>query len=103
MKVIKNLVEDIQEELEGAEHYAKLATQYKDEDRVLADNYAKLAEIELGHVNSLHEQAVRIIKAYRSAGNEPPEAMQAIWDWEHKKQIEWVSKIKTLLAMYKNP
>ena len=103
MKVIKNLVEDIQEELEGAEHYAKLATQYKDEDRVLADNYAKLSEIELGHVNSLHEQAVRIIKAYRSAGNEPPESMQAIWDWEHKKQIEWVSKIKTLLAMYENP
>lgn len=62
MKVIKNLVEDIQEELEGAEHYAN-----------------------------------------RSAGNEPPEAMQAIWNWEHKKQIEWVSKIKTLLAMYKNP
>lgn len=103
MKVIKNLVEDIQEELEGAEHYAKLATQYKDEDKVLADNYAKLAEIELGHVNSLHEQAVRIIKAYRASGNEPPEAMQAIWDWEHKRQIEWVSKIKTLLAMYKNP
>lgn len=36
MKVIKCLVEDINEELEGAEHYAKLATQYKDEDRELA-------------------------------------------------------------------
>lgn len=60
MKVIKNLVEDIQEELEGAEHYAN-----------------------------------------RSAGNEPPEAMQAIWDWEHKKAVDTTAMVKQLLAMYK--
>ena len=101
MKTIKIIVEDIQEELEGAEHYAKLATQYKDEDRVLADTYARLAEIELGHANALHEQAVRIIKEYKSAGNQSPVAMQAVWDWEHKKAIDTTAMVKQLLAMYK--
>lgn len=101
MKVIKCLVEDINEELEGAEHYAKLATQYKDEDRELADVYAKLANVELEHVNALHGQVVRIIKAYRAAGNEPPAAMAAVWDYEHERATDKAAKVKTLLDMYK--
>lgn len=98
MKVIKHLVEDIEEEMEGAEHYAKLATQYKDTDRTLADTYAKLASVELDHVNALHDQAVRLIKA----STEPaPASMQAVWDWEHEKQVDTVARIKTMLDMYK--
>lgn len=101
MKVIKTIVEDIRDELDGAEHYAKLATQYKDENRALADSYAKLAEAELGHVNSLHEQAVRIIKEQRAAGVEPPASMKAVWDWEHDKMVDNVSRIHTILNMYR--
>lgn len=44
----------------------------------LADCYAKMAETEIGHVNSLHEHAVRLIKAKKSAGTEVPSAMQAV-------------------------
>ena len=102
MKIIKHLVEDIQEELEGAEHYAKLATQYKDEDRELADTYAKLAGVELDHVNALHGQVVRIIKAWKAtSGKETPAAMQAVWDWEHGKMVDTESRIKTMLSMYR--
>lgn len=101
MKQIKILVEDIREEMEGAEHYAKLATQYKDEDRMLADTYAKLAEIELGHVTALHEQAVRIIKAYKAKGAETPAAMQAVWDWEHEKMLDTIARIKMMLSVYR--
>ena len=32
MKIIKEIVESIDDELEGAERYAKKATQYKDTD-----------------------------------------------------------------------
>lgn len=101
MKVIKCLVEDIREELEGAEHYAKLATQYRDEDRELADVYAKLANVELDHVDALHGQAVRIIKTWKSAGNEVPASMQAVWDWEHGKMVDTTARIKTMLTMYR--
>lgn len=101
MKIIKNLVEDIEEELEGAEHYAKLATQYKDEDRELADTYAKLANVELEHVDALHGQAVRLIKAQKAAGVETPAPMQAVWDWEHGKMVDTTARIKTMLTMYR--
>lgn len=102
MKLIKCLVEDINEELEGAEHYAKLATQYKDEDRELADVYAKLANVELEHVNALHGQVVRIIKSWKAAnGQEPPAAMQAVWDWEHEKAVDTTARVKTMLEMYR--
>ena len=102
MKVIKCLVEDIEEELEGAEHYAKKATEHKDDDRELADVYAKLANIELDHVNALHGQVVRIIKEWKAtSGQEVPAAMQAVWDYEHERSIDKAAKIKTLLNMYK--
>lgn len=101
MKIIKHLVEDIEEELEGAEHYAKLATQYKDEDRELADTYAKLANVELEHVDALHGQAVRMIKAQKASGVETPAPMQAVWDWEHGKMVDTTARIKTMLTMYR--
>lgn len=101
MKIIKHIVEDIREEMDGAEHYAKLATKYKDEDRTLADNYAKMAEAELGHVNSLHDQAVRLIKEQKAVGVETPASMQAVWDYEHGQMIDHIAKIKVLLNMYK--
>ena len=102
MKVIKCLVEDIQEELEGAEHYAKLATQHKVNDRALADVYAKLAGVELDHVNALHEQVVRIIKEWKAtSGKETPAPMQAVWDWEHEKMVDTVARIGAMLNMYR--
>lgn len=102
MKVIKYLVEDIQEEMEGAEHYAKLATQHKDEDRALADAYSRLAEAELTHVDALHAQIVRLIQEYKASGAGPvPAAMQAVWDWEHEKMVDTITKIKALLSVYK--
>lgn len=101
MKKIKCLVEDIGEELESAEHYAKLALQYKQDDKVLAESYAKMAEAELGHVDALHAQAARLIKEQKAAGTQAPASMQAVWDWEHEKMVDHVARIKTMLSMYR--
>lgn len=101
MKQIKMLVEDIQMELEGAEHCAKIATQYKDTDRTLADTYAKMAEGKLSNVNSYHEQAVRMIKEQQAKGAQVPEGMQAVWDWEHEKQMDKTARVKSLIAVYR--
>lgn len=102
MKIIKSLVDDIQEEMIGAEHYAKLANQYKDSDKVLAETYAKLADVELSHVDTLHTQVVRIIKDWQAKGNEVPKEMAVIYDWEHTKQIERIKEIKILLSIYRS-
>lgn len=100
MKVIKEIVERINEEIVGAEDYAKSGTQYKDEDKMLADTYIKLAEVELQHVDLLHAQVVRIIKAWQAKGNEAPPAMEAVWDYVHANQVDKVARIKVLINMY---
>lgn len=100
MKIIKEIVMSIKDEIHGAEKYAKLATRWKSEDRALADTFAKMAAMELDHVNSLHAHAVRLINIQKAKGAEVPVPMQAVWDYEHENQVEWVAKINVLLDMY---
>lgn len=99
MKEIKHIVEDIREELEGAEHYAKVAAKMKSEDPTSSSVYAEMARQELGHVDNLHKLAVRAIDKQKASGVVPPASMQAVWDWEHEMMMDKVAHIKTLLAM----
>ena len=101
MKAIKELVCNMREELEDAEKYAKAAMQYKTEDPRLGDMYATLARAELDHCTIQHDHAVRLIDDYRK-DHTPPEAMMAIWDWEHEQMIDHKARITVMLNMYKN-
>lgn len=98
---IKELVEAMREELCDAEHYAKQAALYKGKDSRLADMYANLAKQELEHCNMEHMQVTRLITEYRESGHQPPEAMQAIWDWEHEQMVDHKAEIMAMLEMYK--
>ena len=99
MREIKHIVENIREELEGAEKYAKIAAKMKTEDSTGASVYAEMARQELGHVDNLHKMAIRAIEKQKAAGVVPPASMQAVWDWEHENMMEKTAKIRTLLAM----
>lgn len=101
MKQIKKIVEYIEEELEGAEDYAKEAVREKDVDKPLADMYYGLAMTEMEHVNALHKQAVRLIDEQKKAGVQVPASMQAVWDWEHGKQVDHSARIKSMLDQYR--
>ena len=98
MKEIKYIVENIRDELEGAEHYAKVAAKLKPENATDASVYADMARQELGHVDNLHKMAVRAIEKQKAAGVVPPASMKAVWDWEHENMMDKVAKIKMLLA-----
>ena len=91
MKKIKCLVENICEEIEDAEKYAGEAMRMKTEDLELSKVYA----------DTLHNQAVRIIKAHKATGAETPASMQAIWEWEHEKIVDKTARIKLMLEMLK--
>ena len=101
MKVIKELTSMIADELEGAEHYVKSAIHYKSEHPGLADVLYEISNQEMRHVMLLHEEVVKVIKTYREKHGEPPAAMQAIYDWEHEKQIEESQEIKLLQNHYR--
>lgn len=97
MHKIKCLVKDMHGELDAAERYTRHALKFKEEDKELAETYARVARQELEHCELYHTQAVRVIREYNK---EPPEAMQAVWDFEHERIMERTAKIKVELQMY---
>ena len=102
MKIIKDIVSMIDDELEGAEHYIKFALQYKESHPTLAGVFYEISTQEMRHVNMLHDEVTKIIKMYRDKHGEPPAAMVAVYDWEHEKSIEEAKEIKIMQAQYRD-
>ena len=101
MKLIKKLSEMIEDELEGAEEYAKCAIKYKEENPLLAKTFYDISMDEMRHVTLFHGEVVRAIEQYRKEHGEPPAAMQAVYDYLHGKQIEEANEVKNYQMQYK--
>ena len=99
MLMLKDLVENIREELEDVKKYAKASARVKLEDPALANVYADLGMEEMKHAEKLHRSAVELIDKATANGKEAPQAMRAIWDFEHKIMIEEMARAKHLLEI----
>ena len=101
MKIIKCLADHIEEELNDAESYAELAEHWKEEEPETADLFLELSKEEMGHMERLHNEAVRLIEEYRDKHGEPPEGMKMLYDYLHNKHIEKAKMIKVMQGMYR--
>ena len=101
MKIVEWISERIEDEISDAECYAKKALMLKQEYPRLADVLSRISEEEMKHMALLHNEAVDIIEAYRKEKGEPPEAMMAVYEYLHKKQIDRSGEVKALQTMYK--
>lgn len=101
MRKIAMISDFIRDEIEGAEEYAETALEYKALDKAMADAAYTAAMQELAHVDMWHAQVVRMIKEHNAAGKETPDGMMDVYQWQHKKQIDAVTRIKLMLEQYK--
>lgn len=102
MRIIKELADMIDEELEGACNYIKCALKHKDEHPNLSKVFYELSLDEMGHVNKLHNEVTRIIETQRREQGEPPEAMLILYNYIHEKQIDKATKVRMYQDQYKN-
>lgn len=101
MKTILTLVEEITEELEGAERYASLALCYQQKDRMLADTYLTMSKEELEHANRLHDQITRLINEAKNSEQTIPAGMIELYEWQHDKMLKQKAKVKVMIESYK--
>lgn len=100
MKLIKKLTEYIEEELGDSEKYALMAMELKESYREVANLMYMLSLEEMKHMQLLHEQVTKVIAEYKDTNGEPPTAMQAVYDFLHKKYINKAKEVKVLQDMY---
>ena len=101
MKIIEKLSDQIADEIECAEKYAKCALNYKDEYPALAEVYYRIANVKMAHMNLLHSQVVAMIEDYKKTKGEVPEGMKILYDILHRKHIEQAAAVKGMLNLYK--
>ena len=102
MKIIEKLSEYIEDEIDDSCKYAKMALEWKDKKRGLADVFFTLSQEEMRHMTMLHGEVVKLIEEYRREKGEPPVEMLAVYDYLHKKQIEHAEEAKRYQSMYKD-
>lgn len=99
MKIIKNLVEHIKEEVEGAKDYAEKYVEFKAKGNLpIANQYKEMSNDELKHAMFFHEQAVKEIESLSKIYT-PPTNMLEKWEHEHKEYVESVGLIRQILGM----
>lgn len=99
MKSIKNYVDAIDDEIEGAKEYAEKYVECKAKgDMQSANRYKEMATDELKHATYEHEWAVNEIERISKIYTAPVE-MQEAWEKSHKEYVEKVAWIKQMLAM----
>ena len=99
MKVIKDYVDHIEDELEGAKEYAEKYVEAKAMDEISkANKYKEMANDELRHASYVHEFAVDEIKKISKVFVAPHEMLEK-WEKSHAVYVEKSAWIKQMLAM----
>ena len=100
MKKIKDYVDQMEEELEGAKEYIEKALWYKSKQNTIRYNkYKEMAIQELNHAEAIHTFAVEDVAALEEVFPEPPASMMEKWNEAHNCYVEKVAWIKQMIAM----
>lgn len=99
MKMIKKIVDSIDDELCGAEKYAEEYIYQKSVgNSTWASKYKTMSTQELEHGMTQHDRVVEEIERVRSV-YQPSQEMLDKWEKSHKEYLDKVARIKIMLSM----
>ena len=105
MKLIKEITEHIEEEMDGICSYIKFANEVKGHNEHVFDILMTVIPQEIKHVEIWHDAAMREINkikdTFLSQGKEIPSYMLELWNEEHNDYIEEMAKMRYQLEMLK--
>ena len=102
MKLIAKLVDRIEDEIGDVKFYAIFASEVKDTHPSLAHTLYTISTQEDAHQAALHAEVVKLIEQYRREHGEPPAAMMAVYEHEHKRAIEKMEEARRYQDIYKS-
>ena len=101
MKIIQKYVDLVEEELEGAENYVKMAITHKEDNPKFAKALYDISNDEMRHVEILHSEVVDLIAEHRRTSGDPPASMLAIYNYLHERHVDKANDIRMLQAEYR--
>ena len=101
MQLIKKLCGFIEDEIDGARCYAKMALELKDSRPEMARRFYNRSLAEMQHADDMHADVVEIIEEYKRKHGDPPREMQALYDYLHEQHIEDALEVKVLQNSFK--
>jgi AraC-like DNA-binding protein len=101
MKLIKKLSEFIEDEIDGARCYAKMALELKDSRPEMARRFYNRSLAEMQHADDMHDDVVELIQEHRREHGEPPKLMMELYDYLHERHIEDATAVKVMQSTFK--
>lgn len=101
MKLIQELSEMIEDEIDGAKEYITLALKIKDEKPELARTLFNISTQEMEHMKLLHDSVASVIEEYRKVNGSPPESMLAVYEYLHERHINAAAEVRTMQGMFR--
>ena len=99
MYYIKEIIDQLDEEIDGAKKYAERYVKYKAKNNMQwANRFKEMANDEIKHCNYIHELVVFFIEELKKIYSPPAEMLEK-WEHEHKEYVEKVAWIKQMLTM----
>ena len=101
MKIIRDLEEAISDEISDIRKYARWASDLKESHPNLAQVLYNISTQEDAHQAALHNEVVKLIEEHRRNHGDPPPAMKALYEHEHKKHIDDLANARMYQDVYK--
>ena len=99
MKSIKEFVDKIDDEIEGAKDYAEKYIEAKAKgDMHTAERYREMAHDELKHAAIEHEFAVHEIEKIKTVFKAPDDMLEK-WQKAHREYVERAAWVRQMLEM----